>query len=572
MKIRKLLTYEQLLKFCEENKFYSFDSKDSGYTLSVQIPGTLTYDSDSTRGLLFVKVKTCHTLLNRNKSYISEENMTKAMPSLKYRPLLGYIHQLDSGEYDFYAHNIEIVEDENGEEQIEYTEKQIGTFTADDPYLEYDEEADKTYVIATAAIPEDYTKAADIIRRKNGTKVSAELCIDSMTYNAKEKYLELEDFYFMGVTALGAAPDGTQIEEGMVGSRLDIQDFSTANNSIFNHYNMEENQKLIETLEKLNTTLSNFNINNANGKEDNQVKFEELLEKYGKTVEDITFDYEGLSDEELVSAFAEAFDEEDPVVTVDNSEKDAEHDSEENPVVVENEDESEAGSEENPVEGSEEEFESEGEDNSNSNESNEVFVKSFEISHEDIRYALYNLLASYEDADNEWYYITSVYDDYFTYENWNGDKIYGQRYVKDNDNVSFDGERYNLHKELLTDAEYAELQSMRSNYSSIVSKLESYEKKEEAENKEHLFASNEYHAISDADEFKQLNEKREEYSLDELKNKLDDMLLAYAKTGKLNFASVETKPKKVGYNRVNLPVGTSGKNKKKNKYGSLFAK
>lgn len=569
MKIRKLLTYEQLLKFCEENKFYSFDSKDSGYTLSVQIPGTLTYDSDSTRGLLFVKVKTCHTLLNRNKSYISEENMTKAMPSLKYRPLLGYIHQLDSGEYDFYAHNIEIVEDENGEEQIEYTEQQIGTFTADDPYLEYDEEADKTYVIATAAIPEDYTKAADIIRRKNGTKVSAELCIDSMTYNAKEKYLELEDFYFMGVTALGAAPDGTQIEEGMVGSRLDIQDFSTANNSIFNHYNMEENQKLIETLEKLNTTLSNFNINNANGKEDNQVKFEELLEKYGKTVEDITFDYEGLSDEELVSAFAEAFDEEDPVVTVDNSEEDEEHDSEENPVVVENEDESEAGSEENPVEGSEEEFESEGEDNSN--ESNEVFVKSFEISHEDIRYALYNLLASYEDADNEWYYITSVYDDYFTYENWNGDKIYGQRYVKDNDNVSFDGERYNLHKELLTDAEYAELQSMRSNYSSIVSKLESYEKKEDELKKNELFNSDEYQAIHSLEEFTDLNNNHEKYNFDELKQKLDDMLLSYAKAGKLNFSMTNSeKSRKNTYGRVNLPI--ESKTRKKNRYGSLFSK
>ena len=569
MKIRKLLTYEQLLKFCEENKFYSFDSKDSGYTLSVQIPGTLTYDSNSTRGLLFVKVRTCHTLLNRNKSYISEENMTKAMPSLKYRPLLGYIHQLDSGEYDFYAHNIEIVEDENGEEQIEYTERQIGTFTADDPYLEYDEEADKTYVIAIAAIPEDYTKAADIIRRKNGTKVSAELCIDSMTYNAKEKYLELEDFYFMGVTALGAAPDGTQIEEGMVGSRLDIQDFSTANNSIFNHYNMEENKKLIETLEKLNTTLSNFNINNANGKEDNQVKFEELLEKYGKTVEDITFDYEGLSDEELVSAFAEAFDEEDPVVTVDNSEEDEEHDSEENPVVVENEDESEAGSEENPVEGSEEEFESEGEDNSN--ESNEVFVKSFEISHEDIRYALYNLLASYEDADNEWYYITSVYDDYFTYENWNGDKIYGQRYVKDNDNVSFDGERYNLHKELLTDAEYAELQSMRSNYSSIVSKLESYEKKEDELKKNELFNSDEYQAIHSLEEFADLNNNHEKYNFDELKQKLDDMLLSYAKAGKLNFSMTNSeKSRKSTYGRVNLPI--ESKTRKKNRYGSLFSK
>lgn len=68
------------------------------------------------------------------------------------------------------------------------------------------------------------------------------------------------------------------------------------------------NSKLIETLEKINTTLSNFNINNAEGKEENQVnKFEELLQKYGKTVEDVTFEYKDLSDEELESAFAKAF-------------------------------------------------------------------------------------------------------------------------------------------------------------------------------------------------------------------------------------------------------------------------
>ena len=36
-------------------------------------------------------------------------------------------------------------------------------------------------------------------------------------------------------------------------------------------------------------------------------KFEELLKKYEKTVDDITFTYEGLSDEELEAAFAKAF-------------------------------------------------------------------------------------------------------------------------------------------------------------------------------------------------------------------------------------------------------------------------
>ena len=39
------------------------------------------------------------------------------MPSLKYRPILAYIHTLPSGEEDFYAHNFEIIHDENGEEK-----------------------------------------------------------------------------------------------------------------------------------------------------------------------------------------------------------------------------------------------------------------------------------------------------------------------------------------------------------------------------------------------------------------------------------------------------------------------
>lgn len=89
-------------------------------------------------------------------------------------------------------------------------------------------------------------------------------------------------------------------------------------------------------------------------------KFEELLKKYEKTVDDITFTYEGLSDEELEAAFAKAFNTDpagDPAPTEP-----------------------------------------------------EKFVKSFELSHSDIRCALYNLLNAYEEADNDWYFINSVYD------------------------------------------------------------------------------------------------------------------------------------------------------------------
>lgn len=58
-------------------------------------------------------------------------------------------------------------------------------------------------LLARVAIPESYTRCADIIREKNGTKVSCELIVYECSYNAKEKYLQLEDFEFAGCTCLG---------------------------------------------------------------------------------------------------------------------------------------------------------------------------------------------------------------------------------------------------------------------------------------------------------------------------------------------------------------------------------
>lgn len=556
-KIRKILTYEQLIKFCAENKFYSFNSKDSGYTLSVQVPGNLSFENKSVKGKLYTQVKVCHTLLNRNGSFVSEENMKAAMPSLVDSPLLGYIHQLDDGTYDFHSHDIEIIEDENGEEQLVYKEHQIGSFTADEPYLEYDKDMDKTYVIATAAIPEEYTKAADIIRRKGGTKVSCELCIESMSYNAKEKYLELEDFYFSGVTCLGCEKDGTEIGEGMLGSRLDIKDFSTENNSICSHYTADT--KLIETLEKLNdtlTTISNFNINNAEGKEDNQVpKFEELLEKYGKTVEDITFDYEGLSDEELEVAFAEAFEEDKEVESAVSEEEHVEEESEEESI------------EENGEEGSEEEIENEEAEETFTNKWSVIdsngTIHEFELSLDDIQSALYNLINdTYSEADNAWYSV-SVYDSHVIMHDWWNSKNYKQTYKRDGDSFTLTGDRVEVFANWLTKDEENSLAELRSNYSSIKAELETYQKAEATAKKDALFTSDEYKVISGETEFKELSNNHVEFSYEELKTKLDSIVLSYVKSGNLKFSNEETKSNRIAFS------GASATEKKK-PYGNLF--
>ena len=159
--------------------------------------------------------------------------MEQALPSLKERPILADIVQLNDGSYDFFSHDFTIDEDSG---EVLYEEFPIGvTQDTENAHLEYDEEREVYFVVVNGVIWEEYgNQAADIIRRKNGTKVSVELSISDLSFNSKEKYLEINDFYFSGITCLGTNPEtGKEIQEGMEGSRLDLSDFSEQNNSIF---------------------------------------------------------------------------------------------------------------------------------------------------------------------------------------------------------------------------------------------------------------------------------------------------------------------------------------------------
>ena len=107
-----------------------------------------------------------------------------------------------------------------------------------------------------------------------------------MTYDANKGYLLLDEWYVSGLTLLGKDEDGNEVKPGMEGARADIVDFSRQNNS----FRSEIDEKLVETLEKLNKAISDFNIKNSKEGGNTPMKFEELLEKYGKTVEEIDFE------------------------------------------------------------------------------------------------------------------------------------------------------------------------------------------------------------------------------------------------------------------------------------------
>ena len=573
---KKLLTIDDLYSFyLEQNKTCKFSSEESGYQLSVQVPAYFEVSDEEDDTLLFCTVKLMHSGENRNHSNVTDEALTKAAKGLAYKPILANFMEYtdeETGETlkDFTSHDMII----NDDGTATYLEKQVGCFTADEPYFEVEEETGHNFLYGICAIPREYTDTCSIIERKNGTKISVELAVNSMEFDASKKVLNLTDVVILGATLLGKDPKTLKdVGEGMKNARLDIADFSTKNNSIFADY---KNQmiELQERLEKLETACFNKDLNDGRnnnseegGNNKDMDKFNELLSKYGKTAEDIDFEYEGLTDEELEAKFEEVFGEKKP---------EEDDNSDDNGSDGEPSDEGEGSSvpDDNTDTGVKEDNACGGGSGStkkkkkNAEEPVEDMVRTFTVSHEDIRYALYNLLDTVSMDDNDWYCITSVFDDYFVYESWNGGKIFGQKYTKENDNVAFDGDRYELFREYITADEKAQLDDMRSNYSSIVEELNTYKSAEIYADKMTVFEDEAYADYLETDEFKALmsDESVNQYSKEELAEKADATLGKLVKKNK-TFSYSENNEKKSNKVNFNLKPDVQKKSKA---YGTLF--
>lgn len=485
MSNEKILTLSELAEFCIQNKIQTFSAKEYGRPIACRFESTMTFEDDdesddeSDLGLMHVSVKTSHLEKNRNGSFIPEKSAKKAMPTLKNRPLLAYIHKDKDGNFDFWAHNANVVKDDDGGSHIEYLERQIGSFTEDDPYLYKDEENGKTYVVAKAVIPEDYSRACDIIRNKdNETKVSCEIIIDSMEYNRKNKCLEIGDYYYSAVTLLGSDEKGNQIEEGMEGSKL-----------------------VVGSTEFSSSTVTNISNNSKEGGNNVPMKLEELLKKYEKTVEDINFDYENMNDSELEEAFDKAFantpDTDDNACGDDKKKK----------------------------------CSNEVNDSGEATPSEKYTVNiTYELSHRDIDSQIYDALygADRNNGFQTCYGLINTYDDYFVYKDYSNKAsgLMAQKYIKNENAITLDGEPYAVYAEYLTDSEKAELDSMRANYAALKQFKEESDSSALHAQREAVLNADIYSVLANDEDYKSLTADMDKYSVDELQNKVD---LVFAK-------------------------------------------
>ena len=585
--MKKLLYLSDLYNFyVSQNKNVKFSSKDEDTTIVVHIDLPFTYSETQDDDLnLCAPIRICHTEDNINKSYISEKAMKKAIDTAYEMPVLGYIYPDPDNEeqYTFAGHEFYM----NDNNEIVYEESPIGVISNSKKLeLVYDKDMDKTYLEGIAKIWRTYTKAAEILEREKTFWVSAELCVDELSFDSKKKLLVIDAFRFSGVTILGKSrEDGSEIKPGMVGSNITIADFSEQNNSVFS-----QNEKVIEMLSALSEKIDNLNINHEILKEGgNPVKkeFEEITEELS----------EEITEEEIKnSPSEEVFDDndgdgadpdpEDVDYYDDPSDSEEGNDGEEeDPSDDDSGDDDDSSDDDDDDSGNDDSDDDEGiplgqrDDDDTAGGSKKKYsvsisdgniTKEFSVSLQDKIEAIHTLVNdTYAEADG-CYYDCTVYDEdkYVIMSSWWTGDAYKQSFKVKKDVYSLVGDRVRVKAVWCTEDEEKALDNMRANYSSMESELASFKAEPD---KEAILAEECYAQIADTDAFKKLAKKETHFSMsvDEVRAEADKQLLEYAKGHKIEFSATEEK-KTVGMKKFgNLSKkNTTGKGR----YGGMFSK
>lgn len=287
-------------------------------------------------------------------------------------------------------------------------------------------------------------------------------------------------------------------------------------------------------------------------------KMDELLQKYGKTIEDITFEYDGLSDDELEVKFAEAFDGEGEGSSSDNDGADVPVEGENS---VDNEDSidnEEPVIDENPVidgvdegEASDDAVPAKKVDNTFS-----IGEMQYELSLGEKEYALYQLVnATYADADNTWYGV-QAYESYVIMEDWCTGQCYRQNYSEDDGQFMLTGDRVQVYAVYVTAEERDELDNMRANYDDLVAFKANVDLENIRAQKLSSVSDEKYAVIKNEKAYKELVKNIDNYSLADFEKEVKLVLFDYREKHPLN------QDHKVNFDLNSQP--------KKKAYGNLF--
>lgn len=442
-----------------------------------------------------VKIWLMHLGKNYNRSYFEKEYVLNALNTLKNTPILGYIKESELGEKDFAGHEIEIVV-EDGKLKEKYLGRAFGVIGEScNPRFEF-KEGDNgeilEYLVVDGILWTKFDDAISILERNGEVSQSMELGKDYEGYWDEDGYFHFTKFSFDGACMLGE-----NVSPAMQKASVEIS--------------FSKEQVREKVYEKLQEFYSLFGEKNK--EVNNRVLFEELLKRYSISIEDLKEKgvniEEYSSEEELEDKIKEIFN------STDDTELKTEDEDKDSNLTDENNDEPETN-------------------NSQQNsELEDKFVKTFELSHDDIRSRLYAELNKLVDKLGKLgkdFYIDQVFDDYFIVNDWNTGKFYKLSYNKEGDNVSVEEQFEEVFPMFLTLDEKNALELMRTNfkkYESEIEELREFKSQVMQERKQQeindLFARPEFSVLTE-DDLCDIKDKVNEFSVQELESKLYEIL------------------------------------------------
>lgn len=470
-----------------------------------------------------VKIWLMHMGENYNRSFFAQEVVEEFMYTLKNTPLLGFIEEGKLGDKDFKGHE-EILIIKDGEISTKYLGSAYGVIPEScNPRFEQkagDDGVIRDYLVVDALMWTKFEDAIEILNEDGAVSQSMELHHEYDGYWDENNIFHFTKFKFDGACMLGRdvlpAMQRATVEKAFSVDLIESQVKEKINE--FNEYIQKKFSKEVKIL-----------------------TIEEMLAKYNLSVEQLAekgINAQDFSLEELEVKIQENFSEGEPEVTPEVTDGEGEVTPEVTPEVI-----PEVTPEVTEGEG---EGEPTPEGEFQKNDILDKFKKRFELSHEDIRWKMYDKLDGHiqqsTNKEDAWYYIVSVYETHLIAEDDWGNGFYKVAYSVENNDITL-GEVVEVHPMFLSSDEKGALELMRANFDTYEKEnveLKEFKAKIESESHnqkaEDLFSS--FNALEE-DDLKELRAKVSEYSLEELESKTFEILGRKMATSK--FAKKESK-------------------------------
>lgn len=458
----------------------------------------------------FIKTKIwiAHTGENRNNSIFSKELLESMIPSLSNTMILGYIATDEDGNQDFKGHETRLVI-ENGEFDIKYVGRAWGLIPESNNAhfeLRYGEDGvEREYLVAEGLLWKKFPEVEEIFDRDSGFKSQS---MELFPPSVKGYVNETGQFVFTHAKFEGACILGENVTPAMISST--IEKFSVNDNikAEFSEMLTEFNTHFSQAQEKGDNNL--VDIENNPNVEPETPEVPATQEQFQAPETPETPEVPATEPE---TEFTEPTE---PTETPEVPETPAEPET----------DFAEKKDEEDEDDKDEEKKDSEKKEDED--EKNKKFSITFELSHDDIRYGLYQAIEKHEQFQDSWAWISQVFDGHAIVENESSGKFFKVNYVKHENAVSL-GDVEEIFPMWVNSTEKQVIEIARNSFSqyealeSEVNELRTFKAHVEMSEKEEKLTS--YASALSKEEYKAIQDNLANFSVTDIEKEIGFMLL-----------------------------------------------